>query len=143
MHKQILPVAERMAIGFIDAAELGRGPDMGQDTVAGDDPGDIMQVAVVPGRRNGTENSRILGKVSCVPADPEAIAVQRLFAFVAVRALADQGMCGLNEQRVEPDRRTEIDRETAHRLFLRMGTRNYGWQPLHYSRSRYASWPES
>ena len=83
VHKQVLPVTERMAVGFIDAAGLGCCPNMCKYAVAGNDARYIMQVTVVPGRSDGSENGGFLGKVCCIPTDTESVAIQRLDSGVS------------------------------------------------------------
>ena len=115
VHEQILLIAERMAVGFVDARGLGGGAHVGEDAVACHHAREVVQIAIVPRRCDGAEHCRFTRQFACIPTDAEAVAVQRLFAFTAVGGLTYEGMSGFEQQTAQADIGTEIEREATHR----------------------------
>jgi hypothetical protein len=63
---------------------------MGEDTVTDHDPGQVMQVPVVPGGGDGAKHRRFIGKTRGIPAYTETVTIQRFLPFMAADTLADQ-----------------------------------------------------
>jgi hypothetical protein len=79
-------------------------------------PGELAQVAVVPGRLDALEEAGFAAL--SVPAVAEAVAVGRLGAELGVEALIDQRMGGLVEEFLQQDRRARIGEPAAHMSLL-------------------------
>jgi hypothetical protein len=114
VHERMAPSAERVAVRFTLAAVLRRRAHVREDQRALHDAREFEQVRVVPRRRHGAEQRGFAVHIGHVPRDPEAIAVQRLFLALAVVALVDDRVFWFDDQRREPDGRTQIHREAAH-----------------------------
>ena len=90
-----------MAVRLVYPARLRRGAHVREHAIARDDARQVLQVTVVPSRRDRAEHRRLDGMLPRVPADAETVAVQRLFALLAVDALPDQGVRRLHDQRAQ------------------------------------------
>jgi len=71
-----------------------------------DVPGQLAEVAVVPGGLDAAEDPRRV--LLAVPAEPEAVAVRLFGAEPRVEALDDQRVLAVVEQLLDEDRRTRI-----------------------------------
>ena len=114
VHEEIGAVPERMAVGLVHGARLRRRAHVREDAAARDDAREVAQVAVVPRGCDGAEDGGLGPEPRRVPADAEAVAVERLVALARVRALADERVLGVEQQRAHADGRTEVEREAAH-----------------------------
>ena len=113
VHPQPAPVAEGVRVGLLDRRPRG-GADVGEEEGRRDPGGQLAQVPVVPRRMDAAVEPR--GAALVVPADAEAVTVRRRRAQPRVQALVDEGAVAVEEQLLEPDRRSRVRKPTAHRL---------------------------
>ena len=102
VHPQPAAVPERVAVRLLNRRARG-GPDVREHERRGDVPGELAQVAVVPGRFDAVEDRRAL--LLAVPADAEAVAVGLLGPEPRVQALDDERVLPAVEELLEQDGR--------------------------------------
>ena len=115
VHPQPAAVAERVRVGLLDRRSRG-GADVGEEEVRRDPGGELAQVLVVPRGMDAAVEPRCVAVV--VPADAEAVPVRRRRTQSGVQALVDQRAVTLEQQLLEPDRRSRVRKPTTHRLLL-------------------------
>src|SRR6185369_2912049 len=96
-HPEIFATLKRMTVHLANAHAARGCADMSEEARRFDVAGEPLQVLVVPG---GSETSKVAGSCDLrrVPANAEAVAVERFFAFSGFKALKDQRVLRTVEQ---------------------------------------------
>jgi hypothetical protein len=115
VHEHPVLITERMAVRLLDGRPCG-GPDVPEEQRAGDGVRQLPQVLVVPRGLDAVEQRR---HAACrgplgVPAEAEAVAVDRLHAEWGVERLGDQRVLGVQDERGGLERLPRIREPTAH-----------------------------
>ncbi len=117
VHPEPVAVAEGVRVRLLDRRPRGRA-DVREEERRGDPGGDLAQVAVVPRRMDAAVDPRRLALL--VPTDAEAVAVRRRRALPRVQALVDQRAVALDQQLLEPDRRSRVGEPATHVSYPRL-----------------------
>src|SRR5262245_36012642 len=78
----------------------------------------VDEVDVVPGWPNRTELRRFGRNVRDVPGNAKPVAVERLGTHAGAKTLVGDRMRGSRRQQIQSNRRTHVERESAHSLSL-------------------------
>ena len=117
VHEQPAAHAKRVAVGLLHG-RARRGADVGEEERRLDVGRQVLQVRVVPGRRDAAIAAGLRPVRLAVPADPEAVPVGGLEAHAGVQGLVDQAVLRLVEELADRERLAEVGVPAAHALIV-------------------------
>lgn len=105
--------------GWVLVSVTGRPSEathVGENAAAPGHSREVAEVLFAPSRRDHPELSGVRTDLWHAPDDPDAVSVEGLLALPARKALVDERVLRLREQRRQPYRTTQIQDESAHAL---------------------------